>query len=115
VEVAHMGVDGNWQLVLNSPMGKQDVVLELKETGGQLTGVLVNKTNNLSTEILEGARDGDELRWKVKLPQGKMTLTFTTTVRDDSMSGKVKAGMFGSFTFTGQRAALPSDVAEDSR
>jgi hypothetical protein len=99
-----MSVDGNWQLVLNSPMGKQDVSLELKEAGGQVTGTLVNNTNNMTSEILDGAVDGDELRWKVKLPQGKLTLTFTTTVREDTMSGKVKAGLFGSFNFSGQRA-----------
>lgn len=98
-----MSVAGNWELVLNSPMGKQDVSLDLKEEDGQLTGTLVNNTSNITSEIIEGAVDGDELRWKVKLPKGKLTLTFTTTVQEDTMSGKVKAGMFGSFGLSGQR------------
>lgn len=98
-----MSVAGNWQLVLNSPMGKQDVSLDLKEVDGQLSGTLVNTTNDMTSEILEGTVEGDELRWKVQLPKGKMTLTFTTTVVDDTMSGKVKAGMFGSFKLSGQR------------
>jgi hypothetical protein len=98
-----MSVAGNWQLVLNSPMGKQDVSLDLKEVDGQLSGILVNTTNDMTSEILEGTVEGDELRWKVKLPKGKMTLVFTTTVTEDTMSGKVKAGMFGSFKLSGQR------------
>jgi hypothetical protein len=32
-----------------------------------------------------------------------ITLTFSTSVQNDVMSGKVKAGLFGNFNVTGQR------------
>jgi hypothetical protein len=57
----------------------------------------------MSTEIFDGQVTGEQLRWKAKLKQIRMTLSFTTTVQDDTMSGSVKAGVFGNFQLTGQR------------
>ena len=98
-----MSTDGIWQLVVHSPMGTQEATADLRSEGSQLTGTFTNKANGISTDIFDGTIDGDTLRWKVKMVQIKMTLTFTTTVADDHMSGKVKAGMFGHFEVAGQR------------
>jgi hypothetical protein len=98
-----MSVDGNWDLVIDSPMGKQHVLVELKQEDDRLTGTLLNKSNNMSSEIFDGSVNGEQVRWKVKLQQVKLTVSFTTTVQDDSMSGKVKAGMFGNFKVAGRR------------
>jgi hypothetical protein len=98
-----MSVDGNWELVIDSPMGKQDVLIEVKEADGELTGTLHNKTNNQTTEIFDGKVTGDDLTWKAKMQQVNITLTFNTSVQGDAMSGKMKAGMFGSFKVSGQR------------
>lgn len=98
-----MSVDGTWRLVIESPMGKQDFSVELKQEGGQLTGTLINNANNVTTDVFDGVVDGDELRWKCKLQQIKMTLSFTARVLDDALSGKVKAGVFGTYNVTGQR------------
>lgn len=100
-----MSVGGDWRLVINSPMGKQDAMLTLKEeSGGALSGTLVNNTQNLTSEIFDGSFEGGQAQWKLKLTRGKMTLKFSATVQEDEISGKVSAGMFGNFTFTGQRA-----------
>jgi hypothetical protein len=99
-----MSVGGDWRLVMNSPMGKQDVLLTLKEeAGGSLTGTVVNQTNNMTSDIFEGTFERDEAQWKLKLSRGKMTLTFRASVSDDAISGKVSAGIFGKFDFAGQR------------
>jgi hypothetical protein len=98
-----MNVDGSWDLVIDSPMGKQNVIITLKEDAGQLTGTLLNKSNNMTTDLFDGAVTGGELTWKAKLQLMNITLTFTTSVQDDVMSGKVKAGLFGNFNVTGQR------------
>jgi hypothetical protein len=47
--------------------------------------------------------DLPQLQWKVKLQKLKMTISFTTTVDGDTMAGKDKAGMFGSFSVLGER------------
>jgi hypothetical protein len=98
-----MDVDGSWDLVIDSPMGKQNVIITLKEDAGQLTGTLLNKSNNMKTDLFDGAVTGGELTWKAKLQLMNITLTFSTSVQDDVMSGKVKAGLFGNFNVTGQR------------
>jgi hypothetical protein len=87
-----MDVNGSWALVVDSPMGKQQFVMDLKEADGEITGTLTNTANKMSTDIFDASVEGT-----------KMTLTFSTTVRDDTMSGSVKAGMFGKFAVSGTR------------
>jgi hypothetical protein len=98
-----MSVEGNWQLVIGSPMGKQQVTVVFQENDGVLTGTLTNNANQITTEIFDGSVDGDELRWKVKMKQMNMTLAFNTTVDENNITGKVKAGMFGKFAVSGKR------------
>ena len=98
-----MSVDGNWQLVIDSPIGKQHVTVVLVEDAGTVTGTLTNNGNKLSTDIFDGSVNGDAVAWKVTLKQLKMTLTFDTTVAENRMAGKVKAGLFGKFPVTGER------------
>jgi hypothetical protein len=98
-----VSVDGTWQMVVDSPMGKQQVQLDLKTEGDQLTGTVTNKSNNMTTDVVDGKVDGDNLTWKAKMAKFNVTLTFNTTVSDDTMTGKVKAGMFGSFNVNGTR------------
>jgi hypothetical protein len=100
-----MSVSGDWRLVLNSPLGKQDVLLTLKEeSGGGLSGTVRNNTNNLSGDIFDGSFEGSQAKWKMKLSRTRMTLTFQASVLDDEIAGKVSAGIFGKFDFSGNRA-----------
>lgn len=98
-----MNADGTWHLSIDSPVGKQNVLVSLTTKGDQLGGSLVNLGNNVSTDIFDGHVDESGLRWKVKMQQLKMTLSFTTTVQGDAMSGQVKAGIFGRFPVSGER------------
>ena len=98
-----MSVEGSWQLVIDSPIGKQHVTVRIEQDGGVLSGTLKNNDNGLVTDIFDGSVNGDTLQWKVTLKQMKMTLTFNTSVDQDSMTGKVKAGLFGRFNVHGER------------
>jgi hypothetical protein len=95
--------DGDWHIIIDSPVGKQQVLVSLATDGDRLTGTLVNLANNVSTDIFEGTANGGDLRWKVRMQQLKMTLTFTMSVAGGTISGKVKAGIFGHFAATGER------------
>ncbi|MEU4240021.1 FAD-dependent monooxygenase [Actinoplanes sp. NPDC026619] len=95
-------IDGAWRLIVDSPMGKQDVTVRLTEAAGALTGTLTNNGNQMSTELLDGRFDGAALRWKVKLKR-LPSLTFTVTIRGDDMSGTAKATMLGGFAVQGRR------------
>jgi len=98
-----MSVDGSWTIVVNSPMGKQESGLELKADGAVLTGT--QSGQGQSQPIKDGKVDGDKVSWSNSITQPfPMTLEFTGTVAGDTLNGKVKAGAFGSFDFTGTRA-----------
>jgi hypothetical protein len=98
-----MSVDGNWNIVVSSPMGDQPTTLELKNDGGTLTGV--QGAQGQSQPITNGKLDGDTVTWSNSVTQPfPMTLEFTGTLAGDTLNGNVKAGSFGSFPFKGSRA-----------
>jgi hypothetical protein len=98
-----MSAGGTWQLVMDSPIGRQQVTAVFEEKDGVLTGTVTNNANQITAEIFDGSVDGDELRWKFTLKHVKVTLAFNTTIDENTMTGKVKAGMFGKFNVSGQR------------
>jgi hypothetical protein len=98
-----MSADGSWNLTINSPMGAQASVLNLKVEGGALTGDQAAQGN--TQPIVNGKIDGDTVTWSNSITTPfPMTLEFTGKVDGDSLNGSVKAGAFGSFPFTGKRA-----------
>lgn len=109
-----MSVAGSWRLVVDAPIGKQNLLVRLEEGDGALSGALsgtvTNEGNGLVADIFEGSVSGEELRWKMTLSQVRLTLTFTVAVTGDAMAGKVKAGLFGRFTVRGERVTEPADA-----
>ena len=98
-----MAADGNWNLVMSTPMGDRNATLNLKAAGGTLTGTQGADGN--STEIFDGTVNGDDLAWKVSITNPMpLTLEFTGKVSGDAISGEMGIGIMGNFPFTGKRA-----------
>jgi hypothetical protein len=99
-----MAIDGKWEVTINSPMGAQKATLDLKADGNALTGT---QTAMAGTQPVTGGKiDGNNLSWSASITSPMpMTLEFTGTLDGDKLSGSVKAGAFGSFPFSGGRAA----------
>src|SRR5262249_17959392 len=98
-----MSVDGTWNVTVNSPMGAQPSTLTLKNDGGVLTGSQSAQGN--TQPIANGKIDGDTVTWSSSITTPMpMTLEFTAKLAGDTLNGSVKAGAFGSFPFTGNRA-----------
>lgn len=99
-----MAIDGKWEITINSPMGAQKASLDLKADGAALSGT---QTAQGSTQALaNGKVDGSKLSWSANITTPMpMTLEFSGAVEGDKLSGSVKAGAFGSFPFSGGRAA----------
>jgi len=96
-------VNGSWNTVVESPMGKQDAVLTVDSSGSSFTGTWADAMG--TAEVKDGKVDGDKLTWKVDVTVPMtMTLDCEATVDGDTMSGTVTAGAFGSFPLTGTRA-----------
>ena len=98
-----MAVDGNWNIVMSTPMGERKTTLSVKNAGGTLTGTQGADGN--SAEIFDGTANGDAVAWKLSITNPMpLTLEFSGKVSGDSMSGEVGIGPMGSFSFTGTRA-----------
>ena len=98
-----MTADGNWNLVVSTPMGERRGSLSLKIEGSTVKGSQMADGN--STEIFDGTVNGDEISWKVSISDPMpMTLEFTGTVDGDEIAGTVKLGEFGNSSFSGNRS-----------
>ena len=98
-----MSIDGKWNIVVKSPMGDQKSVLTFKAEGNVLTGTAEAQGN--SQAIKDGKIDGDKISWAVSITTPMpMTLEFSGSFSGNTMSGNVKAGAFGSFPWSGERA-----------
>ena len=98
-----MAVDGNWNIIMSTPMGDRNTTLSLKTAGGTLTGTQEAEGN--SVDIFDGNANGDDVSWKVSITNPMpLTLDFTGKVSGDSISGEMGIGPMGSFPFKGTRA-----------
>ena len=98
-----MSVDGKYNITINSPMGAQKATLELKASGGTLTGTQAGQQGSMA--IANGKVDGNNVSWSISITSPMpMTLEHSGTVDGNKISGNVKAGAFGSFPFSGERA-----------
>jgi hypothetical protein len=98
-----MAADGNWNLVIETPLGQRQATLSVKTEGNQLKGS--QSAEGRSIDIFDGAATGNEVSWKVSINDPMdMTLEFTGAVDGDQMSGSVKLGPFGDAEFSGSRA-----------
>jgi hypothetical protein len=89
-----MAADGNWNLVIETPMGERQATLSVKTEGSLLKGS--QSAEGRSMDIFDGAAKGNEVSWKVSITDPMdMTLEFTGAVEGDRMSGSVKLGPFG--------------------
>lgn len=99
-----MSVAGQYACVTKTPMGEQASTLTVAVEGDSFTGSNTGAMGSM--EITDGKVDGNTLSWTSKMTSPMpMTLECTATVDGDSISGTVKAGMFGSFPMTGSRIA----------
>jgi hypothetical protein len=97
-----MTADGNWSLVIATPIGERQATLSVKADGGTLTGSQMAEGN--SADIFDGTVDGNAVTWKVSITDPMpMTLEFSGAVNGDELNGTVNLGAFGSAPFSGKR------------
>jgi hypothetical protein len=98
-----MTADGNWSVVVATPMGERRGTLSVKTEGTTLKGSQMADDGN-SADIFDGTVNGNEVSWKVSITDPMpMTLEFTGTVDGDEIAGTVKLGEFGDSSFSGSR------------
>ena len=109
-----MAFDGNWQLLIDTPMGQRPASLSISEATGSLEGSL---TTGMGTSDISGrATDGVvEFNATLSGPMGPINLAFSGTVDGDQASGQVQFGAMGSGSWSASRAEEGEPVAVASR
>lgn len=99
-----MAVDGVYNVEMKTQMGTRPGKLTLKTEGSSLSGTLSAEEGDSPFEGGTVSGGAVEFSVEVTTPMGKIQLGFKGTVSDDTISGQVQAGNFGSFPFEGKRA-----------
>lgn len=97
-------VAGAWNCVVKSPLGEQQSVLTVNDNGdGTWSGTNAGAMGSLDCN--DGKIDGNTITWTMdmKVPMPIM-LECEATIDGDTLTGGVKAGMFGTSPMTGTRA-----------
>jgi hypothetical protein len=93
---------GRWNIVMKTPMGDREAVLNLTEEGG-LSGESL--ADGESTPIKNGRIEDGRAKFEIDLTSPMpITLEFDLEADGDSLSGNVKLGMFGNSSVNGARA-----------
>jgi carbon-monoxide dehydrogenase large subunit len=95
-------IDGCWNMVLATPVGPQKIIGRFNTEGDVLKGVL---ESDQGSQSFAGTIAGTRLKWEMKVTKPMpITLKYDLRVEGNTLSGKVKMGLFGSANLTGERA-----------
>jgi quinohemoprotein ethanol dehydrogenase len=92
---------GTWEVVVDSPIGKQPGKATYKVEGNKITGKQASSQGSVE---VAGKLDGSHATWsgKAYVPF-PIQLEFDVTLDGDTFAGSMKSGPFGTFPFTGKR------------
>jgi quinohemoprotein ethanol dehydrogenase len=92
---------GNWDIVVDSPIGKQAGKGAFKVEGSKITGT---QSGSQGSVDVQGKVDGSHATFTGKAyAPFPITLEFVVTLDGDMFSGTMKTGPFGTFPVTGKR------------
>ena len=96
-----MSADGNWKLVLSTPMGPQEMTASITTQGSTFSGKM---DSPMGAQDFNGAIAGDTLTWSADITKPMpLKLEFEAKVEGDKMTGTCKLGAFGNAPLSGQR------------
>jgi hypothetical protein len=99
---AQGGVDGNWALTFETPMGSMEGSATFKSEGEALTGTVESQAG--STPV-KGSVKGKAINFvlNVTTPQGDLAITMTAEVDGDALKGTWDLAGQGTGSWTGKR------------
>ncbi|MGE3691502.1 MAG: xanthine dehydrogenase family protein molybdopterin-binding subunit [Novosphingobium sp.] len=96
-----VSVDGEWAMVMSTPMGDQEMTGKFATDRDTVSGELISP---MGSQAFTGTVTGNRVKFDLAVDQPmKMTLKYDLTIEGDQIFGKVKMGMFGSSKLTGNR------------
>ncbi|OLB78752.1 MAG: hypothetical protein AUI14_12370 [Actinobacteria bacterium 13_2_20CM_2_71_6] len=108
-----MSVEGSWNVVIDSPIGKQRAAVELSTMDGVLHGIARDQRYGQEVALTDVVLDGNRLTWAQSITKPmRLNITFDVTVEGDEMTGRARAGRLPGSTVTGHRVGPdPSGTA----
>ncbi|AII06251.1 hypothetical protein C8E05_3031 [Rhodococcus wratislaviensis] len=98
-----MSVDGTWNVVIATPIGKQRVELTFVTQDGELRGTARGDAEEVP--LTDPALDGNRLTWSQSITTPlRLHLKFDVVVEGDEMTGKSTAGRLPSSKVSGRRS-----------
>ncbi|MCB2058919.1 MAG: xanthine dehydrogenase family protein molybdopterin-binding subunit [Novosphingobium sp.] len=98
---AETKIDGDWKMLMKTPMGDQEMTGHFETSGSAVSGYLASPEGN---QDFAGTVEGNVVKFDLKVEKPmKITLKYNLTFEGDSVSGKVKLGMLGSAKLSGER------------
>ncbi|HMG35182.1 MAG TPA: hypothetical protein VKM94_14680 [Blastocatellia bacterium] len=96
-------VAGSWDMSIESPQGKRDVLLVIKKEGDKLSGALKGPNGERPIDSIELKGSDITIKMTAKIQGQDMIFTYTGKVDKDSMKGDADFGGFAS----GSWSAVP--------
>lgn len=97
-----MSFDGAWRILINTPVGKQIVALQIQDRDGTVSGTATQ--GDESVEMIDPVIDGNKIEWSQRITKPmKLTIKFSLTRDGDALSGSAKPGILPSSVVTGTR------------
>jgi aerobic carbon-monoxide dehydrogenase large subunit len=101
-------IDGDWKMVLSTPVGPQEMAGHFATDGASLSGYLSSAEGQQS---FSGSVEGNRIKFDLKVEKPlKITLKYDIAVEGDRLAGKVKMGIFGSAKLVGERARVTHEA-----
>jgi carbon-monoxide dehydrogenase large subunit len=101
-------IDGDWKMVLATPMGPQEMLGHFESDGHALSGYLSSPEGRQS---FTGTVEGNRLKFDLKVVKPiKITLKYDIEVEGERLVGKVKMGIFGTAKLRGERTKTLAGV-----
>ncbi len=95
-------IDGDWKMILSTPMGPQEMQGHFETSGDNLSGYLSSPEGQM--EFTGSVVNGNNLVFDLKVTKPmKITLKYNLLIDGDKITGKCKMGIFGSAKLTGER------------
>lgn len=99
--IAEALIDGDWKMVLSTPVGPQEMKGHFETDGASLSGYLSAAEGQ---QAFTGTVEGNRVKFDLKVDKPmKLTLKYDIAVEGNRLVGKVKMGIFGSAKLTGER------------
>ncbi len=102
---SHAAYDGNWDVVISTPIGKFSLLLTISKAGGIVSGSF-KQGSEIADLIDPRVHEDGRMTWSLSIRKPmRLHLKFTVAVDGDTLTGLAKAGMLPSSKVVGTRVA----------